>query len=524
MDALVLEAKRRVNELLNKGFFISPELIPKIEQHIAELEFILKNKSSIKAPLVIDENTLGLIKKKGIKCDWLEIEKLKAESELKKDRAELDKVLKNVTQPRAVSGFNVEIIKSFVDVSSDRKVEDFVGYFNSRYKLISSMLLNRPELNNQISIGRLKNKYDREQVSIIGLVREIAYTANNNIILTLEDPTGSINVIVTKKDNSLFAQASSITLDEVIGVNGKTGRSVVFASQIIWPDIPNIDIKRAQNEEYAIVLSDLHTGSKLFLEKEFLRFLRWINGELGNETQKRIANLTKYIFIAGDLVDGVGVYPEQFNELSIKDIYAQYNACAELLSRIPKDKAVIVCPGNHDALRLAEPQPPLNPELAKKLYSIPNIIMVSNPALVNIAKTNSFPGFNVLMYHGYSFDYYVSNIEQIRNNGGYDKPEIIMQYMLKRRHLAPSHGSTLYVPYSDKDPLVIENVPDFFVTGHIHKSSIYNIPSKNVTLICGSCWQAKTSFQEKVGHEPEPCRVPIINLKTRKMKLLKFGG
>ena len=33
----------------------------------------------------------------------------------------------------------------------------------------------------------------------------------------------------------------------------------------------------------------------------------------------------------------------------------------------------------------------------------------------------------------------------------------------------------------------------------------------------------QTSFQEKVGHHPEPSRVPIVNLKTREMKILKFG-
>ncbi len=41
-------------------------------------------------------------------------------------------------------------------------------------------------------------------------------------------------------------------------------------------------------------------------------------------------------------------------------------------------------------------------------------------------------------------------------------------------------------------------------------------------MISGSCWQAKTDFQEKLGHEPEPGRVPIVNLKTRAVKILDF--
>ena len=95
-----------------------------------------------------------------------------------------------------------------------------------------------------------------------------------------------------------------------------------------------------------------------------------------------------------------------------------------------------------------------------------------------------------------------------------------MQFLLKRRHLAPSHTSTLYIPDANKDHLVIDTLPDIFVTGHVHKAVITNY--RNITLVCGSCWQSKTVFQEKVGHNPEPARVPVLNLKTRQFRLLKF--
>ena len=95
-----------------------------------------------------------------------------------------------------------------------------------------------------------------------------------------------------------------------------------------------------------------------------------------------------------------------------------------------------------------------------------------------------------------------------------------MKFLLQRRHLAPSHSSTPYLPETDHDPLVISKVPDFFVTGHIHKSVVSSY--RNVSLICGSCWQSKTSFDEKMGHEPEPARVPIMNLQTRQIKILRF--
>ena len=96
-----------------------------------------------------------------------------------------------------------------------------------------------------------------------------------------------------------------------------------------------------------------------------------------------------------------------------------------------------------------------------------------------------------------------------------------MKFLLKRRHLAPTHSSTLHMPDANQDALVIDRVPDFFVAGHIHKSSVSSY--RNIRMICGSCWQSKTPFQEKVGHHPEPCRVPIVNLQTRNVKILKFG-
>jgi DNA polymerase II small subunit len=146
--------------------------------------------------------------------------------------------------------------------------------------------------------------------------------------------------------------------------------------------------------------------------------------------------------------------------------------------------------------------------------------MVSNPSFINIHSSTDFSGFDILLYHGYSFDYYVANVDGIRQNGGYDRADLIMKFLLKRRHLAPTHTSTLYVPDVNKDPLVINKIPDFFITGHIHKTSVTNY--KNTTLICGSCWQSTTSFQEKVGHHPEPCRVPIVNLNTREVKIMRF--
>jgi len=149
-----------------------------------------------------------------------------------------------------------------------------------------------------------------------------------------------------------------------------------------------------------------------------------------------------------------------------------------------------------------------------------NVIHVSNPAYINICEGGGFSGFDILMYHGYSFDHYVANVDSIRLSGGYNRADLIMKFMLKRRHLAPTYTSTLFIPDPKNDRLVIDKVPDFFVTGHIHKTAVSSY--KSITLICGSCWQSITSFQKKVGHNPEPARVPVVDLKSRKVTVLNF--
>ena len=44
----------------------------------------------------------------------------------------------------------------------------------------------------------------------------------------------------------------------------------------------------------------------------------------------------------------------------------------------------------------------------------------------------------------------------------------------------------------------------------------------NVTIINSSCWQGRTAYQEKMGSNPLPARVPVVNLKTREISIIKF--
>jgi len=551
-----------VNFFLDKGYLLSPDFLDHLESKFDKEKFLdlVKGKILSKEKPIILSDDLKMVINNGnsnLDINWVEFENSKASMEKGKDgkiystfldilqynlseekKSLLKNILNEVKKPeedvdlidnennlvntKNRNGGTTIILDSYLEDPKKRDIKDFISYFKVRYESIKKLLMGRQELQNLVSINRLLNKNQRDVVSIIGLVSEKRITQNKNLILKVEDITGSISVLINKDKKDIFEEVSNIVEDEVIGVIGVVGNKILFANNVIWPDIPLKEFKKSNDEVYAAFTSDLHIGSKMFLSEDLKKFIKWINGDLGNLKQRETAKKLKYLFIVGDLIDGCGIYPGQDKELVVKDVFKQYELCAKILSQIRKDVTIIICPGNHDALRIAEPQPALYKDFARPLWDLPNVVMVSNPSLVNIHSSEDFPGFDILLYHGYSFDYYVRNVGCIRENGGYDRTDLLMKFLLQRRHLAPTHTSTLYIPTIKEDPLFIKKVPDFFVTAHVHKLSATNY--KNVTTICCSCWQAKTTFQEKVGHDPDPSKVPLVNLKTREVKILKFGS
>lgn len=400
-------------------------------------------------------------------------------------------------------------------------VSDFVSYFNKRFEVLSQFLRQRAEFSRTVSINRLKSKQERESVSLIGLVFEKSITKNNNIILSLEDPTGRISVFFRSDKKELYNQAKDVVLDELIGIEGFTSKDMIYANQIYFPDIPLVkELKKGPVDENVVLLGDPHFGSKLFLKQEFEDFLEWINQRKGNDEQRSLASKVKYVIIAGDLVEGVGIYPGQEKDLAVLDIKEQYDQFTDYLRRIPSHIQVFICPGNHDIGRISEPQPAMNHAYSEGIRKLPNITLLSNPSVINIGAGHGFPGFDVLIYHGYSMIYYADNVDSIRSKGGQKRADLIMKFLLQKRHLAPTHKSNLYIPDPDGDPLIIHSIPDFFITGHIHRVSVTNF--RNVTMANCSCWTAVTEEQEKRGLQPQPAKVPVINLMTRDVKIINF--
>jgi len=400
------------------------------------------------------------------------------------------------------------------DTTVNKKLEvaDFVGSFRSRYQQIQRILMNRPELQqNLVSINKISN--NRQGLSIIGIVTEKRVTKNKNIIIRFEDLTGEISGVVRLDNEAAFKKAEELQLDDIVGIKASGNRDLLFVFDIFFPDSFLLQKTRFDEDICIAFLSDVHAGSTMHLGKNMEKFLDWINSE--DETAKKI----KYIFFNGDNVDGVGIFPSQEDSLALKSMKEQYALLASYLKRIPKHIQIFMCPGQHDAVRVAEPQPIIDKTYAPLLYEMDNLVLVTNPTMVKLIEKEK--EFRVLMYHGASIHSLINNIPELRIMKAHKTPAKAVGHMLKRRHLAPTHSTVTYIPNIDRDPLVISEVPDILVTGEVHRLDIENY--NGTLIITGSCWQSQTPFEEKVGNETDPCKVPVFNLHTRELKVFDFS-
>ena len=394
--------------------------------------------------------------------------------------------------------YDFEIIQDISNKSyTSGELENLISYFKSRYDKLANILSKRPELRNYTKIADIDDSQD--SLSLILMVREIRSSKNGHKIVEFEDDTGNISILFSNKNEELFAEAEKLVKDEVIGViaNKSNDKGFAFGQEIINPGVLRIPEKQM---DFGIVfLSDVHIGSLTFLEDAFSKFIDWINCEYGDENQRRVAEDVKYLIIGGDIVDGIGVYPNQDKELAIKDITEQYNEAARFLGNIRSDIKIIIAPGNHDASRVAEPQP---------LYELDNVEFISNPGVV------SLDGIKVLIYHGRSFDDLVMAVKQFTH----ERNDLLMEELLQKRHLAPIYGERTPLASELEDYLVIDEVPDVFHTGHVHINTYRKF--KGVHLINSGTFQTQTEFQKIYNIEPTPAEVPVLH--KGKYKHFKF--
>jgi DNA polymerase II small subunit len=382
------------------------------------------------------------------------------------------------------------------------ETENFINYFRNRYQRTSRMLHSMGEE----ALMDLKDakSHVNERVLVHVMVSSKQETKKGNLMLEIEDMTGSFKAIISgQRDEKLAEKAKSILVDDVIALTGKVLEPYMIVNDVEWPDFPvtRKELKRGENDLAIAYLSDTHFGSKYFLEKEFKAFVDWMHGR---GEARELAAKVKYILVAGDLVDGIGIYPNQEKELVVKDIYQQYRMFDDFVESLPDWVEVIVSPGNHDAVRRGEPMPAIGKDLLKS-----DVTSVGNPSSVVVE------GLKHLVYHATSIDSMISNLP----NASYMHPEKVMVEYLKRRNLSPIYGGNLIIP-ENIDYMVIDDEPDVLHCGHVHKNGYTQY--RGTLLINSGTFQDRTEYQVKQGHVPTPAMVPVYEMKSNRLRTLDF--
>ena len=170
-------------------------------------------------------------------------------------------------------------------------------------------------------------------------------------------------------------------------------------------------------------------------------------------------------------------------------------------------------PGNHDAVRLAEPQPAFDEEL-QDIMRAHDARISGNPSTVTVE------GVSVLMYHGVSLDEVIAELPE--EKASYDDPHKAMYQLLKKRHIAPQFGGHTRLAPEERDYLVIDEVPAIFHTGHVHKLGYGTY--HGVLAVNSGCWQEQTAFQRSVNIDPDWGYAPILDLETLDLTIRDFSA
>ncbi len=397
-------------------------------------------------------------------------------------------------------------------LESSGTIEDYLGYFRDRFERIAKLLRQRLDVKSAASVIDALKALPNTKLKIIGMVTE-KRESKQKTLLTVEDLHANVMVLVSQNaPEELKKKAQLLLLDQVVCLSVvKTRSNLLIAEDIILPDIASRSPHKAAIPVYAVLTSDMHVGSTKFQREAFNRFILWLNGKYGNESMREIASRVKYVLVAGDIVDGIGVYPNQVKELATRDIYEQYRLAAKYIEQIPDYIEVIIIPGNHDAPRKALPQPPIANTFLKTLEESRNVHSMGNPCLLSLHNVE------VLLYHGRSLDDIISTVPDM----DYYHPERAMKLLLQSRHLAPVYGGKTPLSPENRDSLVIERVPDIFHAGHVHSLGYCNY--RGILVVNSGAWQEQTGYMRRLGFVPTPGKVPVVNLQTLEVTVIPFN-
>ncbi|MBI4044130.1 MAG: metallophosphoesterase [Candidatus Diapherotrites archaeon] len=390
------------------------------------------------------------------------------------------------------------------------KVTDFLEMFRDKFEFLSELLKKRANLEAK-PIQRLLRTTKNNEITVCGIVSKKWVSKKGHAVIELEDTESRCLALFMKNDRPSFELSQKVCLDDVVAVKGKKiSDDMLVCTEVHWPDLPIGPPRTSERDLNLLATSDIHVGSKLFLEKEFQAFLSWLSGKTQDDHEREEIGKIKYLLICGDNVDGIGVYPDQYDELEIKDIFEQYDVLCDYLKQIPEYIETFVIPGQHDAVRRADPQPGVPKKFLKGIEGYKNIHFVGSPSWIEIE------GLKAMLYHGASLHDLYATYPGL----DYAKPEEGMAILLKRRDLMVSYGAKQpYVP-EKKDLMVIRHEPDFYFGGDMHRNGY--LQYRGCSVINAGTWQARTEFQVQQGHIPTPGIGVQVSLNTRKISEKRF--
>ena len=137
---------------------------------------------------------------------------------------------------------------------------------SDRYEFLRSLLTDRQELVNLISINKIGEKI--KQFSVIGIVSEISDT------LQLEDPTGKETFSINSES------AKNLVEDEVIGVVCERRSGVNGVELVVYPDIPlKKENNKTERPENCFFISDIYMDSQDFNKTYYKNLIGWLEGQ-----------------------------------------------------------------------------------------------------------------------------------------------------------------------------------------------------------------------------------------------------
>ncbi|MHA1214326.1 MAG: metallophosphoesterase [Candidatus Hodarchaeales archaeon] len=491
-----MERKKIIKKALNHNFNLSVEALKHLEKlNISEetLDTILKMVPPEIS--VIDLNTLKNytrspdLSKKTYKTKKPETKEEK-QKEIIKEKEDKEKIEIKVIEPK------IKVLSTTPEKNTKKaEVETFRTLFLDRYARLYKILhSNLPETSNKIPrFLKTGQKYPRKNVIITGMVQETGVLSTNRFVINLEDPEHNFSTrVVMVKDSPSFPDYRNILRDSVISVVGdipknyKEGKLTIFwGKDIIRPGLKKHEFTQKTNGQNVLLISDIHYGSKYFSNNTFAKLIKLLTlDNLSKELQELAKNITT-IIIAGDLVEGAGLYSDQKKELKTTSIEEQYSQLTELIAKIPEYIKIIIIPGEHDATPKILPQPAINKKFASELIKLPNTQIYGNPLRIEINK------MDFLIIHGQGLDRLFQ--KQLR----LEPTDILtgIQTLLEYRHLGLEYGAFYPLMPLDKDYLVIEKIPDVLVTGHFHQAK--ETEYKGVKIItCGSFQRKKDQIND----------------------------